>query len=186
MKLLQKEYPHIPFIEETNQYTVVDKNHLGGAYVDRQTERRINDTDIEKIKAIDRNLSAASIETGILHTAYAEYYCDEMTAKDYLKKYIKAHEGLHPILFFIDTKPQVSWKRRKRAYIRRLDRAGITDTVKRKSMLEFYRTRIGNIYPLWHKYFLLIPFEKYLIKNSYKKWSVFKKEIMDKIKIHIA
>ncbi|MBI4972996.1 AAA family ATPase [Candidatus Roizmanbacteria bacterium] len=184
MNLLEKKYPHIPFIEETNQFTVVDKNHLGGAYVDNQTERQINDVDIAKIKEIDRSRSALFMETGILHTTYAEYYCDEKTAQSYLEKYIKAHEGLDPIIFFIDTKPQISWKRRRKTYIQRIDRAGVTDVNKKKEMLEFYRTRIINIYHLWNKYFRLIPFEKYMIKNSYKSWERFEKEIMGKIKTH--
>lgn len=182
MKLLEKKYPHIHFIEETNQFTVIDKNHLGGAYVDNQTERHINDVVIEKIKAIDRNQSVIFIESGIMHSPYMEYYCDEKTARSYLKKYINAHEGLHPLVFFIDTKPQISWKRRRKAYIQRIDKAGITNLNKRKGMLDFYRTRISNIYPLWHKYFNLITFEKYMIKNSYKKWDVFEREIMEKIK----
>lgn len=185
MKLLEKKYPHTPFIEETNQYTVVDKNHLGGAYVDSETEKQINNADIEKIKAIDRNQNIIFIESGIMHCTYAEYYCDEKTAKSYLEKYIRAHEGLHPIIFFIDTKPQVSWRRRRKTYIQRIDRAGVTDPKKREEMLEFYRTRISNIYPLWHKYFRLIPFEKYMIKNSYKSWEVFEKEILNIIKTHI-
>lgn len=182
MKLLEKKYPHIPFIEETNQFTVVDKNHLGGAYVDSETERQINEADIEKIKTIDRNQGFAFIESGIMHIIYMEYYCDEKTAIDYLKKYTKAYEGLHPIVFFIDTKPQISWRRRRKTYIQRIDRAGVTDSKKRREMLGFYRTRISNIYHIWHKYYRLIPFEKYMIKNSYKRWEVFEREIMDKIK----
>lgn len=182
MKLLEKKYPYIPFIEEENQFTLVNKNHLGGAYVNDKTEKLINDVVIAKIKEIDRSQDIVFIESGIMHSSYAEYYCDENTAKNYLKKYIRAHIGLHPILFFIDTKPQISWRRRKKTYIQRINRAGVTNPQKRKEMLEFYHTRINNIYHLWHKYFHLIPFEKYMIKNSYKGWGVFEKEIMDKIK----
>ena len=69
--------------------------------------------------------------------------------------------------------------------MQRIERSGVTDVDKRKEMLEFYRTRISNIYHLWHKYYHLVPFEKYLIKNSYKSWEKFEAEIMDKIKIHI-
>ncbi|MEK7078478.1 MAG: AAA family ATPase, partial [Patescibacteria group bacterium] len=152
MELLEKKYPHIPFIKEINPFTIISKNHLGGAYVDDETERKITDADIKKIKDINRNQKIVVMETGILHCAYIEYYCGIKAVQQYLQAYIKAHEGLHPIIFFIDTKPQISWKRRRKNYIQRIHRAGVTDAKKRKEMLEFYCTRIGNIYHLWHKY----------------------------------
>lgn len=182
MKLLEKKYPHIPFIEEINPFTIISRNHLGGAYVDAETERKITDANIEKIKTIDQSQSAVFMETGILHTTYAEYYSGRETAEIYLKKYIKAHEGLHPIVFFIDTKPQISWERRRSIYLRRINNLGVKQWRERMKMLQKYRNTIVALYPLWHKYFHLIPFEKYIIKNSYKKWNVFEREIMEKVK----
>lgn len=185
MKLLEKKYPHIPFIEETNQYTVVDKNHLGGAYVNSQTETFINDEVIKKIEAVSREQNIEFIESGIMHCVYLEKFCGERTAEKYLKKYLRAQVGLKPILLFIDTKPNISWRRRREIYLKRIDKTGITDAKRKKEMMGKYRANIFTLYPLWHKYFHLIPFEKYMIKNSYKKWDIFEKEIMDKIKTHI-
>ena len=46
------------------------------------------------------------METGILHCAYIEYYCGIKAVQQYLQAYIKAHEGLHPIIFLLIQSPK--------------------------------------------------------------------------------
>lgn len=182
---LKKKHPQFLFIDETNQYTILNKNHLGSAYVTREIEEQIAKTDIKKIKKIDRSLKYIITETSIMHCVYHEIFMSKEDAKLYFNKYIKAYKRLHPVLLFIDTKPQVSWKRRRRKYIERIRKVGLLNSSKKKEMLAKYRRNIEKLYPLWIKYFKKIPFEKYMIKNSNKTWNVFEKEIMKKIKTHI-
>lgn len=185
LKYLKKKFPYFLFINETNQYSLLNKNHLGGAFVTREIEEQIVKADIKKVEEIDRSLKHIVIETGIMHCAYLEVFMSKTDARSYFHKYIQAHKGLHPILIFIDTKPQVSWNRRRRTYIERIIQAGVIDSFKKKEMLAKYKRNIENLYPLWIKYYKKIPFEKYMIKNSNKTWEKFEREIMNKIKEYI-
>ena len=157
---LKKKFPLFLFINETNQYSLLNKNHLGGAFVTREIEEQIVKADIKKVEEIDRSLNHIVIETGIMHCAYLEVFMSKKDARSYFHKYIQAHKGLHPILIFIDTKPQVSWNRRRRIYIERIIQAGVIDSSKKKEMLAKYQGNIEKLYPLWIKYFHKVSFEK--------------------------
>jgi len=182
---LKKKSPRFLFIDETNQYSLLNKNHLGGAFVTREIEEQIVKADIKKIKEIDRSLKFIIIETGIMHCSYLENFMSKEEAEVYFNKYIQAHARLHPIVLFIDTKPQISWQRRKRKYVERIYKAGVTDSSKKREMLAKYKRNIENLYPLWIKYYKKIPFEKYMIKNSYSSWAACKEKIKSIIQTHI-
>ena len=84
--------------------------------------------------------------------------------------------GFRPVILFIDTKPAVSWKRRKPIYEKRT--AGIPSVQERKKAMKKYRSTIERLYPLWIKWYKKFPFEKYMIRNSYKNEEVFLNEVM--------
>ncbi len=175
-QFLQKKFPAFHFVPETNMYSVIGKNHPGAAYVTKDLEIQIVKKDIKKIKAIPRTVQIAVMETGIFHLMYLEAIADKKTAETYYLKYRKAHGKLQPVILFIDTKPAVSWKRRKPIYEKRITH--ITDSKERETVMKKYRSTIYRFYPLWLKWYKKFPFEKYMIRNSYKTEEAFLKETM--------
>lgn len=180
--LLKNEYRRFNFIPETNQYSIVGNDHPGGAFVTYEIEKKILDRDVKVIKSIDRKRPVSVIETGIFHLLYAEKICDKKTADVYFKKYLKAHKNLEPVVIFIDTKPPVSWHRRRKKYLARIHKSGVTDPEEVKKTLLKYRKTIFNLYPLWIKYLKKIPFRKVVIKNTYKSRDRFLRRINKTVK----
>lgn len=183
---LKKKFPHFFFIDETNQYSLIGKNHPGGAFVTRETEEAIAETDILKIKNIDQNIPCAVIETGIMHCSYHENFMSKSAAEKYFQAYIKAFNRLTPYLIYLDTKPHVSWQRRRPKYLERIAKAGVTDPSRKKEMLTKYRKNIETLYPLWTKYYGKVPFQKYFIKNSYTDWEKCKRKVKQIILSHVG
>ncbi|MDO8609971.1 MAG: deoxynucleoside kinase [bacterium] len=179
LKLIKSHFPQLPIIDEVNQYSIISKSHRGGAYVNLETEYKILNEDIKTIQNIKRNGIIYIMETGILHLSYLERLSNAKITDGFYKKYISAHNNLYPIIFFIDTKPQISWKRRRPTYLKRIKANNIADPKEKQIALKKYRQIINELYPLWLKYYHKVPFEKYMIKNSYKSYSVFKKELLD-------
>jgi hypothetical protein len=173
LNLLKTRFPTYKFISEINPYTIVGNHHFGAAFTNKETELKIVDKDIKTIENIDLTEKIVIIETGILHLSYLELLCSRLIADNYYLKYLSAHRGLNSIIFFIDTKPKISWLRRKNNYLKRLDKVGIRDQKKRKIYLNKYKTRIYELYPLWLKYYHRVPFQKIMIKNSYKDYQKF-------------
>lgn len=164
--VLKNRYQNWRFIEEVNPYQVIDSSHLGGAFTDKEQELKILDEDIKIFKSIDDKRTTV-IETGILHVVYGEEFCGAKTAQKYLKKYLKLHEKLEPLIFFIDTKPEVSWRRRQNKYLERIKKLGITDEKEVAKHLAKYQKNLYSLYPLWLKYLKKLPYEKFIFRNSY-------------------
>lgn len=177
-KLLQKKYPNATFVPEVNQYLIYGKKHLGSAYVTKETELLISKEDIRITKKIDRSKKLVIMETGIFHAAYLEKLVGRKTADKFYPKYLDAHTGLDPIILFIDTKPQTSFKRRKKIYLKRIADAKIKDSKVKQEMLEKYKKNIYDLYPFWIKYYKKFPFKKVVIKNSRKSYNKFIDEVL--------
>ncbi len=175
-QFLQKKFPSFRFVPETNMYSVADKNHRGAAYVKKDLEIKIVEKDLEKIEKISRSVRTVVMETGIFHLMYLEAIADKETAELYYLKYRKAHGKLQPVILFIDTKPAVSWKRRKPIYEKRIK--CLKEPKEKKQVMQKYSSTIERFYPLWHKWYKKFPFEKYMIRNSYKTEEAFLKETM--------
>lgn len=97
----------------------------------------------------------------------------------FYKRYVDIYKKYNPIIIFLDTKPRVSWRRRKPYYLERIKKSGITDVKEKQKMLKKYRQTIDDLYPLWLKWYKKFPFEKYMIKNSYKSYKKFVDEVFD-------
>ncbi len=179
IKIISQHFPRFPIYHEVNPYSVESKNHRGGAYTNSSLSKKIVDIDIENIRKIPRDNKINILETGILHLCYIEQICGVFCAENYFKKYISAQKDLHSIIIFIDTKPAISWKRRKPEYLARIKKNNITNPKEQRATLNKYRSTISTLYPLWLKYYNKAPFEKYMIKNSNKNYYVFKKELLD-------
>ncbi len=178
----------VAFLSEINPYCFVNKNHLGAAFVDKKLQIAIANADLKRIqKIIDNNFDhdrgkscdkTYLIETGIFGLVYFEHILGRKKAEIYFKKYLEMYKHFSPIILFIDTKPEISWKRRKPKYLERIKNSGVIDPKKKAAMLKKYRGIIDALYPLWLKWYKKFPFEKYMIRNSYKTERAFLKEIV--------
>ncbi len=180
-KLLKKHYRSATFIDETNQYTVQDKKHLGAAYVDKDLEAKIIRADIKKITGINKPVKLVIIETSIFHSLYSEALGDEKKAHVFYSEYLRSFRRFKPKVLFIDTKPLISWKRRKKYYLGRIKKAGINDRQQKSEMLKKYKNKIFQLYPFWIKYYQALPFPKIRVKNSSKPYKKFIAEVLNRL-----
>lgn len=164
--VLKNRYSGWRFIEEINPYQIIGKDHPGGAFTDKALEAKLINKELKILKNIDSKRTTV-IETGIFHVAYAEKFCGAKTAKRYLDNYIKIYQKFEPLIFFIDTKPEVSWRRRQEKYLERIKKLNITDEKETNRLLSKYQKCLFSLYPLWLKYLDKIPFEKIVFRNSY-------------------
>lgn len=173
---LKKKYKKYVFLPEINPKSITGKKDFGAINTYESLERRITKIDIDRIKKIDRNNKIIVIETGIFHYVWTENFLDKKTAEKYFKKYLDVQKKFHSFVIFIDTKPDISWKRRKEIYKQRILNKGIHDKSIIKKYLQEYKKIIFNLYPLWLKCYKKIPFEKIMIKNSTKAKTTFLKQ----------
>jgi hypothetical protein len=105
-------------------------------------------------------------ETGPLQIVYVEKYSGIRQANIYFEKYLKALKLFKPTIIFIDTKPYISFKRRKNKYLDRIKTHGLSK--ESKIIIQEYRDKIFDLYPLWRKWLDKFSCQKIIIKNSYK------------------
>lgn len=183
LRIIQKQFPQFIIYPEVNPYTVESKKHKGGAYTNSELSKKIVEIDIQNIVNIPCNNNNIHIlETGILHLSYIEKICGYECAKEYFQKYLIAYKNLDTTIIFIDTKPEVSWKRRRKKYLNRIKNNAITDSNRISEELKKYRQMLETIYPLWLKYYHQAPFKKYIIKNSKMNTTIFSNELLRIIK----
>lgn len=184
---LKKRFPKNIFLEEINPYLLTGHKHFGAAFVDRNLQLCICNTDIQRTKKIlsnhfpyDRSINSKTyiIETGIFGLAYLEKIIGVRKTNTYQKQYFVLYKKFNPVVIFIDTKPTISWKRRKEKYLNRLLNKGIKNKKSVNKMMMKYKKNLFDMYPLFIKYYQRIPFEKYMIKNSYHDKKTFEKQIM--------
>lgn len=178
-ELLKKKYAKIKFIPEINPYAIAGNNHLGGAFVDAKLDKKIVDISIKKIAVVNKSYKTVCVETGPFHIAWLAENTDQKTVDVYFLKYLKALKPFEPTILFIDTKPAVSFRRRKNIYLSRIKKAGINDRREKKRMLNKYENKIKRLYPLLIKYYKKLPFAKIMIRNSYKSFRQFKNEVYE-------
>jgi len=164
-KVLKNRYQNWRFIEEINPYQF-DKNHPGAVFVDKKLQLKLLKKNLEVIKNIDSKRTTV-IEGGIFNLVYGEKFCGAKTAQIYLKKSLKLYKNLDPLIFFIDVKPEVSWRRRQDIYFARIKKQGVTDEKEISKLLTKYQKNLYSLYPLWMKYLEKIPYQKIIFRNSY-------------------
>lgn len=164
--VLKNRFQSWRFIDELNPYRVVNKDHPGAAFIDKALELKLLEEDLKVIKTID-NKRTTVIETGIFHVVYGDKFCGAKIAQKYLEKYLKLHEKLESLIFFIDTKPEVSWRRRQNKYLERIKKLGISDEKEVTKHLAKYQKNLYSLYPLWLKYLEKCPYKKIVFRNSY-------------------
>lgn len=179
LNLLKEKYPNLTFLPEINPFTF-QKNHLGGAFADTDMQKRITNTDLERTAGFVAKDGTYVVETGIFSLVYFERVFGAKKAEKQLKKYLTLYKKLNPTIIFIDTKPKFSWQRRKPYYLGRVKIAA-KDLKTQKEMMKTYKQMIFSNYLLWIKYLDLLPYNKIVIKNSFKTYEEFKKNLMQAV-----
>jgi hypothetical protein len=168
----------VKFVEEINPYEHTKTDHP--KYL---STYGIQEELTKKTLAVMKNLGRKTniiMETGPMQIVYIDKYSTPKKAEEYFKKYVEISKKLNPFIIFIDTKPNISFKRRRKTYEERIRRHKMDN--KKKEILDQYEEKIYYLYPLWHKWLDRYPFEKKIIKNSYKKESEYIKEVENLIK----
>jgi len=74
-------------------------------------------------------------------------------------QYTNLYNELNSFIIFIDTKPEVSFARRKEIYIERIKKMGVTDK-------KLFASKLKKYQDIWLKFYEKIPYPKVSIKNS--------------------
>lgn len=162
---LKTKFPNFHYQEEINPYYLAGKNHPGGAFTTSELELKLVEADLEMLSNLN-NHKTVILETSIFHLVYTEYFSGKKIAEDFYKKYLLLHNRFDSLLLFIDTKPEISWRRRYPHYLKRIGR--LNGKNNSFDILEKYQKTIYDLYPLWHKWYVKIPFKKLTIRNSFK------------------
>lgn len=186
-KTLNKTFRKTLHHSEINQYTLIGGFHPGGAFVDLELEEKIIKADLLRLKKItlDKRSLIHLIETDIFHCLYMKILGDEEKTARLEEEYKKYHQKFKTGLLFVDTKPQISWARRRNYYLKRTlseikkrDLKGVEAKKFRDKRMRKYQQRIFNLYPLWLEMFENLSYPKIKIPNNGKSLEVFKKKII--------
>ncbi|MFZ6034603.1 MAG: deoxynucleoside kinase [Patescibacteria group bacterium] len=175
---LRRKHPDWYFLDVVDPYTIGGMQHAGAAYTDRDLQTNIMKVELMKLNAMKNKVNPVFLaEMGIFRLVYARYFYGKGLPDEFFDQYINAYEAFDPYLVFIDTKPEISFHRRKNRYIERIKNRGITDKKKFDKMLKKYQDTVFHLYPYWLKFYDRIRFPKTLIKNSYISEQEFLNEI---------
>lgn len=179
IEAIREKFPEAKVYKEINPFTVSKKGerHKGGAFVTPRLQKRIQEANLARLKTISRKRKGIYLEeTGVLGLAHAKMRLGEKAVNDYLGKYKKVLGKLNAAILFIDTRPEVSWKRRKDYYAEKAKE--IKSGEKRKEVLQRYKDYLYKIYPEFHRILgrLNVPVKIY--KNGDSPVEKFKKEIL--------
>ena len=164
---LRKKHSDWFFIEDINPYTIAGENHPGGAYTSEELEIKISEIVLAKIASVkNRYNQNSAIEAGIFHLVFMKFFGRKKLVDLFYPQYTNLYNDLNSFIIFIDTKPEVSFSRRKEIYIERIKKMGITDKKLFASKLKKYQDIVFRLYPHWLKFYEKIPYPKVSIKNS--------------------
>ncbi|KKP66153.1 MAG: hypothetical protein UR68_C0035G0014 [Candidatus Roizmanbacteria bacterium GW2011_GWA2_35_19] len=153
------------FVEEINPYIVKKSSHPRYISPSGKFQEELSLMTLKKIKLLNSNKNYV-FETGPMQIVYVEKYSGFKAANLYLKKYLKILKSFNPTIIFIDSKPEISFKRRKKKYLERIKEYRLED--KEKEILGEYKQKIIDLYPLWLKWLDRYPYKKIVINNNNK------------------
>ena len=187
-KILKKTFKNILYHPEINQYTLMNKNHVGGAFVGRAIEKKINKASFKRLKAIieDGRDMFNLIETDIFHCVFAKLLGEKQMAEENERKYQEFYQKTNAGIFFINTKPQISWARRRNYYLKRALKTikdqklkGVQAKKRREEMMKKYKECIFNLYSLWSEMYDRLSYPKIKIPNNGQSLRIFEKKVVN-------
>ena len=149
-----------------------------------EQEVQITRADLARTKEIVSLGEPALIETGVFHLAYLKRLVDKEKGKEkeelYLKlkkEYFSLFSRLPHLIIFIDTKPEVSWRRRRRDYRARVEKTVEEKGGRVRELMRKYKDNRFELYGYFKKLYKDLPLQKVLVENNYRKEKRFLKKI---------
>lgn len=167
------------FYEEINPYVVFpEKAKLGGLVVTPEMQLELHKVDIDILRKAVKTDKLKVFETLMFHGVY---YPQGLS--DYKKVLERKKVGI----IFIDVKPEISFRRRKKEYLRRIEQEinekkliGEEAGEFEREMMDKYRQRIEKLYPLWKRVYDEIDYaEKRVIDNNDLSEEEFLKQVVE-------
>lgn len=188
IKFLAQRLKDIKIHKEINPFVIGSKNHLGGVFVGKNLERKIIETDLKRLLWLSKikRRECHLVETGLFHLVYAQEKLGQGTFKKIKKEYQDLLNKIEVGVLFLDTKPQISWARRRGYYLKRtlaeIKKGGLRGVEAKKlqdQMMRKYKKRIFDLYPLWLKMFESLSYPKVKIPNNGKNLEVLGRKVID-------
>ncbi len=185
---LKEKFPQLNFLYEINPY-VLFKNHKGSAYVTLEQELKIINADLERLKRVVSSRTSAVIETGIFHLVYLRKFLrkeksnvnGELIYRKLFKEYMRLLNNMPHLIIFIDTKPHISWKRRRVNYRERVDKIIKEKGGKVRELMKKYKDNIYTLYPLFKNFYEELPFYKVRVNNNVRPLERFVQDVERKM-----
>ncbi len=166
----------VGFYEEMNSYVLFPKkSRMGNLAVDGEMEKKIHEADVTKVGEILKKDRVGVIETLMFHAVYYEEFVGEEFYYQGMRDYKEALQGVEVGVLFIDTKPEISFARRRDNYLQRIisetKRRGLRGEEARKwgeETMKKYEDKIKDRYQKWWQVFEELDYvkEKWVIENN--------------------
>ncbi len=188
-EFLKNKYGQVAdFYEEMNQNILFpEKVKLGSIIVDAKMERKIHEADIASIAEMKMRNKLRVAETLMFHVVYYEEMVDKEFYERGKKDYQEALREFQVGVIFIDTRPEVSFRRRESEYERRIkneiERRGLGGSEAKRFRQEMrgkYLRKMKERYPLWKQVYDEIDYaEKRVIDNNDLSEEEFLKQVVE-------
>lgn len=188
IKFLSQKFKDIRPHQEINPFIIASSSHLGGVFAGKNLERKIIKADLKRLFWLSKTKREVIhlVETGLFHLVYAQEKLGQEEFKEFKKEYQNLLKKLKTGVFFTDTKPQISWARRRGYYLKRTiaeikkqGLIGVEAKRLRDKMIRKYKERIFALYPLWLEMFESLPYPKVKIPNNGRSLESFRKKVID-------
>jgi len=186
LKYLREKYAdQLDFHPEINQNTLFPEAKMGSVAVTPEMEREIVQTDINHLDNLPPSDLLQLAETAPFHLVYS-HHLDPDYYQEAILGYKQALEKHELYIIFIDTKPKVSFARRKRTYLARVKKAIKEQNLSpeeassyTRSMMLKYERAITERYPIWKNVLSEINYAKgkIIIPNNHSNQDKFLAEI---------
>ncbi len=171
---LKNFYPQAKFQPEINPYTVVGK-HSGGAFVTTDLQKEISRLTAEQFKILSKPAKEGLVfwETGFMNLAYVLRNGKDENYLYFKKEYLKLARLAEVKIVFIDTRPEVSWQRRRANYLKRVQEYLEDNHIKEEKREEVtqqrmakYKKNLWLMYPLFKETLKVLNLPTYVIENN--------------------
>ena len=164
-KHLEETYENIVIFPESAQ-TILNNYRkkgiiLGGALANIDFQKRILESDLERMKRIHKSREVVYVDESNLFTVAHVIVKNSKLADLFLAKYMQTLESFEVGIIFTDIAPDVSWKRRKQVYMKRYE-----GTPNFKDNMKHSKEYIFQLYPHLIELYDALPYPKQKIDGT--------------------